>query len=152
MVVDVNVGAVFSMMTLALDVACSPEESCAVATQRSVSPTLVSLARTVYVLPVAMDVLPTNHSYVGDRDPSSGSLAAELQDSDVPVYTPVLGEIDAGVSKVGPVLMICVLVLVDVLPPSASVALIVQDRMSSKAIETELRSRDADVAVLVVFV
>ena len=152
MVVDVKTGAVFSMMTLALEVATSPEESCAVATHVIVSPTLVSFARMVYVLPVAREEVPTNHSYVGLRVPSSGSLAEELHERSVPVYTPVLGEMDASVSNVGPVLIICVLVLVDVIPPSASVALMVQDRISSMAMVTEANSRDTEVAEVVVLV
>ena len=83
--VDVNNGAVFSITTLALEVAISPEESSAVATHFKVSPTLVSLDKMVYVLPVAMELLPTNHSYEGFRVPSSGSLALEVQVRTVPV-------------------------------------------------------------------
>ena len=58
-VADVIVGAVFSTLTKADDVADAPELSVTEAVQRIESETSISLASTVYVLPVAMVVPET---------------------------------------------------------------------------------------------
>ena len=56
------VGAVFSTLTLAVEVAVELSESVAVAVHVMVDPTSVSEADTVYVLPVPTLALPTDHA------------------------------------------------------------------------------------------
>ena len=53
-----STGVVFSTVTLAVDVMTSPSESVAVAVHTTVSPTLVSVADTVYVSEVETVFVP----------------------------------------------------------------------------------------------
>ena len=53
------VGAEFSTVTLAEESAAEPSESVAVAVHVTLEPTSVSVAETVYVLPVPTEEVPT---------------------------------------------------------------------------------------------
>ena len=82
---SLRVGAVFSMVTLAVESMLSPLESVAVAVQVMLSPTLLSEANTVYVLEVDTSFVPIVHEYDTVSAPSSSSLAVASQFRSVPV-------------------------------------------------------------------
>ena len=83
--VPLRTGSVFSTVTESELVMVSPSESVAVAVQVMESPTLVSLAETVYVSVLETVLVPTVHSYVGVIEPSSASEAVDEHVSSVPV-------------------------------------------------------------------
>ena len=101
---------------------------------------------------MAREVFPTLHSYVGVSTPSSISVAAAEQVNVVPVKTPVLGLITAGLEKVGDVLMTVSVVVLCPIPPLESVAVTVQRRTSVGDIDVVDRFKVALLVVLLVAV
>ena len=124
--VPLSTGSVFSITTPAEDTDEAPLLSVAVALQKMLFPTSLSAAVTVYVAVVPTVELPMVHSYVGMMVPSSTSVAAAEHVSSVPVYIPVLGDIEASTVKVGERFSTVTESELVMLSPSESVAVAVQ--------------------------